>query len=141
MKRRRVIALALLALSVTVAGCGADRSLSRISQLTGITVPTETQLAAYTDDVRLLELAQSWLTRFPASAERGWVSSPAFVAVPPSPQPAEDYLTIRAVIHDDFPAFAPRFQRPRIWRGGKDGNCYIASSDDDELVYFHYFTT
>ena len=141
MKRSRVITLALLALSLTAAGCGADRSLSRVSQLTGVTVPAETQLTAYTDDVRLFELAQSWLTRFPRSADRSWVSSPAFIEVPPSAEPAEDYLTIRAVIHEHFPAFAPQFQRPRIWRGGKDGNCYIASSDDDELVYFHYFTT
>jgi hypothetical protein len=47
----------------------------------------------------------------------------------------------RLTSYNDFPSSMSRFQHPRIWRGGSEGNCYIASSNDGLIVFFRYYRT
>ena len=117
------------------------RSLGRLAGFLGFDLPPETQLSDYSDDYALFDFSQSWLVQFPAGAARAWESSGSFHECLPQPNPGDDYSYIRSIVHADFPGSIPRFHHPRIWRGGHDGNCYVASSDDGSLVFFHYFTT
>ena len=117
------------------------RSLGRLVGFLGFDLPPATELSGYTDDFFLKDFSQSWLVHFPSSALRPWESSASFHECLPHPNPAEDYPYIRGIVHSDFPSVAARFQHPRIWRGGHQGNCYIVSSDDGALVFFHYFAT
>jgi hypothetical protein len=116
------------------------RGFVRLGSFLGFAVPREAQLIAYRDDFGWFEFSQSWLIQF-SMGSRPWESSSDFRECLPDPNPAEDYSYILSGVHSEFPAYSSRFQHPRIWRGGKDGNCYIASSDDGTLIYFHYFTT
>jgi hypothetical protein len=115
------------------------RSFWHLSGLTGFTLPAAASLEDYNTNIAFLDSSQSWLVRFPPGTTRPWED--LFGECEPSPDMADDYHYIRGMALAAFPETAHRFQSPRVWRGGHQGNCYIVSSDDGTLVFFHFFRT
>lgn len=136
-----ITAAAIILLGGLAVGFSHRHGLGHLAVFLGFDLPEAAKLQDYAEDRMLFDSSQSWLVQFPAGAPRPWESSARFSECPPHSNPLEDYSVIRGLAHSDFPDHISRFQHPRIWRGGHNGNCYVASSDDGELVFFHYFTT
>lgn len=103
--------------------------------------PLSVQIVEYQRKGGPFESSQAWLLKFPLSESRPWESSPHFHECEPGPNHDSDYLAIRETVHKEFPKMEGQFQKPRIWRGGLKGNCYIASSDDGAVTFVYYFTS
>lgn len=143
--RHRTWLLAVILIAILVGGLVWMRverkKLDHLTNWLGFGLPQTVQVVAYTDEIRIFDFSKSWLVEFPEDEALQWMSNSRFRECLPSSNRGEDYPYIRGIIHSDFPDMATRFQRPRIWRGGHDGNCYIGTSDDGSLIYFHYFQT
>lgn len=105
-------------------------------------VPPEAVLVDSTGKVGPFESARAWLIEIPVGQERKWRSQASrFRECERSLDRSSDYADILHGVQEYFPAQACRFKQPRIWLGGKDGNCQMAESDDGRLVFVFYFTT
>ena len=110
-----------------------EDSRPRLESYIGFKLPVGARILEYTRTYSA-DSEYSWLVEFGAASAKPWQTSPAF-----HEDTRDDYDHIRAIATEVFQSSASRFQHPRVWRGGKDGNCYIVVSDDGTLVFFHYF--
>lgn len=105
-------------------------------------VPTAAVLVDSKSDAGFFEATRTWLIEIPAGQEPVWKPEPSrFRECVHSTDRTSDYAEILRMIQEQFPARMSQFQQPRIWRGGKAGNCYAAMSDDGRLIWFCHFAT
>lgn len=136
-----IAAGALILLSVIIAERIQRPSFGRLTSYIGFDLPKNSQLIDQTSDIALFDFSQSWLVQIPSHEAHPWETSDRFHECSSKTGPTEDYAYILSLVRSDFPSSISHFQHPRIWRGGLDGNCYIASSDNGLLVFFRYFRT
>jgi len=125
--------------------CGADaagdRTAQRFEAVLQLKFPTQSKIVGIHRDIAGFDGSKSWLVELDLNTPRGWESSPQFDECPSNETRGADYEFISGIVWNEFPEMKSRFLRPRIWRGGREGNCYIVASDDGRLTWFHYFRT
>ncbi|MEW6302652.1 MAG: hypothetical protein AB1705_04225 [Verrucomicrobiota bacterium] len=116
-----------------------DRSRRGFEGRLEISFPSDGTIVGLHRDTFGFDGSRSWLVKL-GSANKWWPSLD-FHECPYDASPSEDYNAIVSIAKNEFPAYKDRFVRPRVWRGGRDGNTYVVMSDDGVLVWFHYFWT